>query len=231
MHAFGFSTGALAYGDFRRALDLLTSTTTSAVELSALRDYELETLMSAVASLDLSRYAYVSIHAPSKFSSLTERAAADLLRPCIDLGFPVVMHPDAIDDPGAWDGFGDLLCLENMDTRKNTGRTPRELKPWFARFPDSSFCLDLGHARQVDPSLGVANELIIEFGDRLRQIHLSEVSAGCKHEPLSVASVAAVQKLAHRIPDAAVILESVVDPSEIDRELEMARSALDPVTV
>ena len=41
MRTFGISTGALAYGDFRRALEMLRRYDTNAVELSALRQPEL----------------------------------------------------------------------------------------------------------------------------------------------------------------------------------------------
>ena len=41
MSLFGFSTGALALGDFRRALELLQGVDADAVELSALREKEL----------------------------------------------------------------------------------------------------------------------------------------------------------------------------------------------
>ena len=40
MHSYGFSTGALAYGDFERALEMLAGHDVSAIELSALRDHE-----------------------------------------------------------------------------------------------------------------------------------------------------------------------------------------------
>ena len=101
------------------------------------------------------------------------------------------MHPDAIRDPSHWQGFGNLLCIENMDKRKPTGRTPAELEIWFKEFPDASFCLDLGHARQVDPSMALSHDLISRFGDRMRQIHLSELDARSKHRPLSRSTVLA----------------------------------------
>jgi hypothetical protein len=227
MHAYGFSTGALALGDFKKALEMLAGQSVDAVELSALRDHELPALMAEASNLDLSAYSYVSIHAPSKFSSLSERAAADLLEPCIERGWPIVLHPDAIRDAGSWDRFGELLCLENMDKRKPVGRTAAELTPWFERFPKACFCLDLGHARQVDPSLTIAHDLVNRFGTRLKQIHLSELDHQSRHVALSVGTVSAVRELASRLRPVAVILESVVAYAEIPIELEMARTSLD----
>jgi hypothetical protein len=65
MSLFGFSTGALALGDFRRALRLLQSVDADAVELSALRETELPDLMQAAGDLDLGQFQYVAVHAPS----------------------------------------------------------------------------------------------------------------------------------------------------------------------
>ena len=45
MRRVGFSTGALARGDFRRALQMLAGKNVSAVELSALRQDELMPLV------------------------------------------------------------------------------------------------------------------------------------------------------------------------------------------
>lgn len=230
MRVFGFSTGALALGDFEQALEMLAAhhDATSAIELSALRDHELSTLMQRVPYLDLSRFEHVSIHAPSRFETIAEADAARLLMPCIERGWNVVVHPDAIGDVSCWEPFGELLCIENMDKRKPVGRTVRELEPVFARLPWASLCLDLGHARQVDPSLLVTRGILRAFGSRLRQIHLSEVDAQCRHVPISMATVFAVRELAHKLAPVPVILESRVRADQMARELRMARRAVEP---
>ena len=69
MRPVGFSTGALAYGDFRAALRMLDQKNVQALELSALRQNELVPLLQALPSLDLSGFRYVSIHAPSQFDA------------------------------------------------------------------------------------------------------------------------------------------------------------------
>jgi hypothetical protein len=222
MRGIGFSTGALAYGDFRRALGLLDAHRTEVVELSALRDTELPELMAALDALHVARYRYVSVHAPSKFRTMNEAEIARALRPCIERGWPVILHPDPIRDHGCWRDFGRLLCLENMDKRKPTGRTAEELAAHFEALPDASLCLDLGHARQVDPTMGIARRILRDFGDRLVQIHLSEIDAACHHQPLSMATVWAIREIATLIPDAPVILESVVAQHQIAKELDMA---------
>jgi hypothetical protein len=229
MRLFGFSTGALAFGDFRKALGFLSRTEAQAVELSALREQELPPLMQALADLRLEQFGYVSVHAPSRLVSMAERDVARMLLPCIDRGFHVVLHPDAIDDPGCWRDFGALLCVENMDKRKLTGRTAAELERFFSDLPQASLCLDLAHARQVDTTLGVARFILSEIGgDRIAQVHLSELDARSHHGPLSMTAVHAIRGIAHWIPPVPVILESVVGEADIAEELAMARRCFEP---
>ena len=118
MRAFGFSTGAVARGDFTRALALLATTNADAVELSALRTPELDPLLTTLPSLSIRRYRYVSVHAPSRYAREEEpRIAARLAQAC-GRGLHVVVHPDAIHEPSHWAALGEWLCLENMDKRK-----------------------------------------------------------------------------------------------------------------
>src|SRR4051812_36265894 len=122
----GFSTGALAKQDFARGLQMLRKRQIGVVELSALRDTEVVPLLGALDSLDLSFARYVSIHAPSQFHTHSEQAVAKLLRKLLPRRWPIILHPDAVTDPAAWEGFGDWLCIENMDKRKPAGRTVQE---------------------------------------------------------------------------------------------------------
>ncbi len=52
----GFSTGALTRGDFRRGLAFLQNQRVRAVELSALRKHELDPLVNALGTFDLSQF-------------------------------------------------------------------------------------------------------------------------------------------------------------------------------
>jgi hypothetical protein len=227
MRPIGFSTGALALGDFRKALKLMAGTNSTTVELSALRDHELRPLMSALRMLDLSAFAYVSIHVPSKFKSLPEAEVAAGLLPCIDLNIPLVIHPDAIRQPSCWAPFGRLLCIENMDKRKNTGRTPAELDSFFDIFRDATFCLDLAHAHQVDSTMTEARLMLTRFGARLRQVHISEIDAEGHHERLSLSSVLANQSVAPLIPiNTPIIIESMISKNNMEREMATAQRAL-----
>jgi len=102
MRHIGFSSGALAKGDFRRGIALQrTCPNATALELSALRDSELHPLVGALPSLDLSRFAYVSFHAPSRLREITERDLVDALRQ-LPPTMPIVVHPELIQSVAAW---------------------------------------------------------------------------------------------------------------------------------
>jgi hypothetical protein len=111
MRLLGFSTGALANSDFQRGLHMMSLDFIQAIELSALRENELEPLLSALESLDLSNFSYVSIHAPSQFTNISERAIHDQISHQLWRQWPIVVHPDALTDFGMWRDFGSLLCI------------------------------------------------------------------------------------------------------------------------
>lgn len=220
MLTFGFSTGALAFHDFARALELLNPTRANAVELSALRCIELPGLLSALPSCLNTlneRYRYVSFHAPTDFKD--ERALIEDLAYVAGMGLNVVVHPDTIQDTSVWRELGTRLCLENMDSRKPTGRTVEELHSFFSDLPQAKLCFDIAHARQVDPTMTEAARILSAFGDRLVQVHLSELNSKGKHFAMSFAAKRAYESFANFLSNTPIILESVVSEAEIASEL------------
>jgi hypothetical protein len=219
----GFSTGAIAKGDFRRALEVLSTTDIRVVELSALRLHELKPLCDALATLDLSKYEFVSLHAPSSFSPSEEAEVVRLLKTVIVNGYPVVVHPDVIYDSRLWQTFGDLLLVENMDQRKGKGRTSRELIPIFDCLPNAKMCFDAGHAGSVDSSMSEAFVILKTFAERIAEIHLSSVDSIGHHESFTFAAINAFREIANLIPEnVPVILESPVDADQIGAEVSLA---------
>jgi hypothetical protein len=227
MRRIGFSTGALALGDFRRAIEMLHGNDVRVVELSALRQHELGPMIEALPDLPLNQFEYVSMHAPSRMDADFEQVALSLLRSAANRGLPIVIHPDVITDFRAWAFFGELLLVENMDKRKPAGRTAQELERVFDRLPAARLCFDIGHAHQVDPSMSEAALILRTFADRLGQVHLSEVSTSSTHERLTQLSVLNFVKVSYLIRDEVpVILESRVGENEILQQIEKAREAL-----
>ena len=232
MPQIGFSTGALAYGDFRRGVALQTRLGIDAIELSALRESELDELVNALGGLDLSQFAYRSFHAPSELHCLSGGQLAAKLAPVAAAGFPIVVHPDVIrGDFAPWRQLGDKVLLENMDTRKSVCRTAKEMIVFFDELPKARLCFDIGHAHQVDSTMTVAFEFIHLFRSRLAQVHISEVNWECQHRRIGTASALSFHAAARWIPNnVPVIIESVVSEGEIDQELQTVRRCFDTAT-
>ncbi|HWZ46327.1 MAG TPA: hypothetical protein VNW97_22840 [Candidatus Saccharimonadales bacterium] len=229
MRPIGFSTGALALSNVREALRMLAETKCNAVELSALRQSELLPLVEQIDDLDLGQFAHISFHAPSSIDRAFESTAITLLTKVYARGWPIIVHPDAMHTVGEWSHFGNLLCIENMDKRKPIGQTASDLASIFEQFPEASLCMDLGHARQVDPTMSEATAILVRFGNKLKQLHVSEVNSQSRHDPLTLEATMAFHRVAQLIPGGIpVILESRVEESAIEYEIAAALAALDP---
>jgi hypothetical protein len=227
MRPIGFSTGALAYSDFRLGLSIVQRSNLRVIELSALRENELEPLVDSIDTLQLEDFDYISVHVPSKLRLFTEDRVISLLRHLAGRNWPLIVHPDVIKNFEQWRIFGNQLCIENMDKRKPIGRTARELAVLFQYLPDARLCLDLGHARQVDPTMSVALEIIERFGERLHQLHVSEVNTNSQHDHLTFETMLAFQKVSALLPETTpVVLESRVTPERVADEVAKCREAL-----
>lgn len=230
MKPIGFSTGALAKGDFATGLALQRNVSRiDAVELSALRDHELSSLVGAIPTLDLGGFEYISFHAPSKLQTLDEHAVFELLLGLPE-SWPVIVHPELLQTPSLWLELGERLCLENMDNRKTTGRTIAELRFLFEAFPEARFCLDLGHARQIDPTMVSAMLMLQEFSDRLVEMHISEVGPRGEHLPLGATTRQAFARVVHLVPaDCPLIIESIIPAERIEHELDAVSALFDAI--
>lgn len=217
----GFSTGAIAKSDFRKALQMLQDSDTNAIELSALRESEITSLVDSLSNLQLSKYVYISIHAPSRLVNMSEVQLVDLLHQVIAKGYPVIVHPDIIVDFNLWASLGSFLCVENMDKRKKSGRSFVDLTHIFSRLPEASFCFDIAHAAQVDPSMTEAYLMLSKLSNRLKEVHISSVNSQSIHEPITLDSLIAFSKVVHLIPkDVPIIFESPVSEEQIDLEMQ-----------
>jgi endonuclease IV len=219
----GFSTGSIALGDFNKGIEILRRKGIDCIELSSLRELELQHFISSISNLDLSGFNYISFHAPSKLVQFTEKQIVDLLHVVLDKKWLIVVHPDIIKDYKLWQSFGSYLCIENMDKRKSIGRTAFDLKFIFQQLPDASFCFDVAHARQVDSTMTEAILMIKNFGSRIKQIHLSDLNSQSKHEPLNLEAMMVYRNLLKDISkEIPIILETPVSEEKIDREINRA---------
>jgi hypothetical protein len=178
-HPLGTSTGVLGRGDDWPALVRgACRLSAHAVELAALDAAELPGLLAFLAERPRLPFRYVSVHAPVKGLRTSDAECAAQLAG-LPLGVrSIVVHPDLIEDPAPYRALGRRLVVENMDARKAGGRTADELAPLFEELPEAGFCLDIAHAHTIDPSMGVASELLDRFRGRLREVHLSSIRDG-----------------------------------------------------
>ncbi|WP_459555530.1 hypothetical protein [Lacunimicrobium album] len=222
----GFSTGSIALDDVRRGIMVATHHRTRAIELSALREDELDPLLESLDQLtrDLKPFEYISFHAPSQRSHFSEREFVKKLQTIADRGWPIIVHPDIIEDHSEWQKLGESVCVENMDKRKRFGRTAAQLREVFEMLPDATFCFDIGHARQIDPTMQEAVALLQNFKSRMRQIHMSYVNSQSRHERLNYESILAFRIVSRWIEDdVPIILETPVQSHEVDEEIDAAQ--------
>lgn len=177
-----------------------------AAELSALSESELPALAKFLSAAPALPFRYVSVHAPVKDRHSDDREVAGLLDALPAWVRSIVLHPD-LADLEAYRLLGTRAVLENMDDTKSTGADPDDMEEAFGVLPESGFCLDVAHAYAVDPSMGLAMELLDRFRSRLRQVHVSSLREG-RHVALTAEDEEAFRPVLHRCRDVPWILEA-----------------------
>lgn len=206
----GCSTGYMVdvRGDWNALVERAAETSSSAVELSALSEQELPGLLDYIAGAPRLPFNFISVHGPSKDRRMADRELVDQLGRLPAWVTAVVLHPDTMWDPAAYAPLGRRLVIENMDSRKDAGQTAEQLAPLFRLLPQARLCLDLAHAKAVDPSMDAAEELLTMFATRLSHVHLSSLDAGRSHIPLTIDDEALFARLLARCSDVPWILEA-----------------------
>jgi hypothetical protein len=209
-HPLGASTGYMGdlRGDWPAQVGQARELAPFAVELSVLSEDEIDGLASYLAGDPPLPFRYLSIHGPSKGRVMSEPALVDVLFELSAHAQAVVMHPDTMGDPAPYRSLGRKLVLENMDARKDDGRTVDELDRWFAELPDAGFCFDIAHAWSVDETMGVGGELLDAFRTRLRHLHVSSMGPDLGHVPLTEEHEELFEPLLQRCLDVPWILEA-----------------------
>lgn len=213
-HPVGASTGCFSSlrGDWPELVTAAHEVSSYAAELAALQVREFEGLL---AFLDLEPalpFNDLSVHAPTKGLRDPGHLRALLERLPLNVE-TIVVHPDTLGDGDDLAALGSRLAVENMDGRKAFGQTADDLAAVFSRLPDAGFCLDIAHAWSIDPSMALARELIDRFASRLREVHLSSLSADGRHVGLTDEHAALFAPLLSRCADVPWILEAPVSQS------------------
>lgn len=194
--------------DWERLVAEAAAVSSMAAELSAISASELPGLLAYLRSAPRLPFLFISVHAPSKGRDGDERALVDDLRQVPVWVDTIVVHPDTISDPTLYRTLGRRLALENMDTRKHGGQTADDLAALFRALPEARLCLDLAHAKDVDPSMAVAKKLLKRFSDRLVHVHLSSLDDNRHHVTLTPEDEDLFAPLLARCRDVPWILEA-----------------------
>jgi hypothetical protein len=72
-----------------------------------------------------------------------------------------------------------------------------DLAKFFELLPNAFLCFDIGHARQIDPTMSEAWGILQRFRGKIKQLHVSEVNTQSQHDPISSESILAFQKVSH----------------------------------
>ncbi len=222
----GFSTGAL-YGSgllTKTCLSIFKNLGCNAVELNFVRAKGLLENFEATALEDALRgFVHVSFHAPVLIrygapDSETREIFARIddlhrIRP-LDL---VVFHPETVVDFQPFTEVDFPVAFENMDNRKASCKNAEDIARILSLSEKFRFVLDVNHVFTNDETLRLANEFYERCGARLSQIHLSGYSG--YHEPLYLTQQAQIIR-AIRSPNVPIIIESVVSPDTIQKELD-----------
>jgi len=206
----GCSTGFMSdlRGDWDGLVENAAAISSMAVELSALSASELPGLLAYLEAAPRLPFLFVSVHGPSKGVGGNETALVHSLVRIPAWVDAIVLHPDAIMDRGPYVRLGRRLAIENMDTRKPLGQTADDLAPLLDELPLARLCLDVAHAKDVDPTMEVAFELLRRFSSRLSHVHVSSLDASRHHVPLTSEDEELFEPVLSRCRDVPWILEA-----------------------
>jgi hypothetical protein len=194
--------------DWDRLVDQAAAVSSIAVELSAVSASELPGLVSYLVSAPRLPFLFVSVHAPSKGLNGDEREHVASLCAIPAWVDAIVVHPDTISDVSLYRPLGRRLVIENMDTRKNVGQAAAELAVLFAQLPAAGLCLDVAHAKDVDPTMKVALEMLLQFSSRLSHVHISSLDASQHHVSVTPEDEELFEPVLDRCRDVPWILEA-----------------------
>jgi len=195
-------------GDWTQLVEEALGISSFAIELSALSERELPSLIEFLSRERRLPFRYISVHAPSKGMTMPEPELIRLLAELPRWIDAIVVHPDVIKDSENYAPLGRRLVIENMDDRKGDGRDASELARYFDALPQAGLCFDIAHVASIDETMARGDEILDSFTSRLRHVHLSSLDPDSHHVPLSPRDAERFSPLLDRCRDVPWILEA-----------------------
>jgi len=232
----GISTSVFYKSDIdqfsHRAFDIIRKCSCNAVEISCIDFRNIKRVEKLELEL-LKGFKYKSLHAPGlNFEYRKNKETTDVLDKISQLYEKfkfdyIILHPDRVENWDVLEKYKHLpIAIENMDSRKETGKSVEQLKPIFKKI-DIKMLLDLLHCCSIDTSLNNVRKMYNEFKSRIIEFHIS--GQGNKpglHRPLYRNKQ---DEIINAIPEGniPIIIESVVMKSEdIIKEVNYIRKKL-----
>ncbi len=182
--------------------------------------------LATIQGSDVEGFKYVALHAPAlKFvyrnDVLTKAVLNALQEAHRRLKFRcVVLHPDRVEDWEVLKKFELPYAIENMDNRKEVGKTVEDMEAIFSEH-DYPMVLDINHCFVNDQSLELAKKLYTRFQDRIIELQVSGYES--MHDPLFRTQQ---WEILQAVPNKKlpIIIESqVTDENELKQEYECVR--------
>lgn len=202
----GYSTGCFYAYDLplKEKIRFILDIQRDAIEVIFQENRELREALGKETVGLVKKFKYRSLHAPVKnikYPSSKSNPIVEKLLFLVEKINPqtVLFHPDLITDFN-WlnQKFGPLLAFENMDFRKNYGKTIKDLEEVFDKSPQAKWVFDVNHLYTHNRSMNKANQYYQKFRDRFCHYHLS--GYGGFHNCLC-------------LTNEDIILKGIVDPS------------------
>ncbi|OGF26817.1 hypothetical protein A2331_05680 [Candidatus Falkowbacteria bacterium RIFOXYB2_FULL_34_18] len=177
---------------------------------------------------DLLNFKHVSVHAPcrearfdnsKKVREILYLLETESRRLGIDL---VVFHPDTVDDWNIFQDFNIPMAIENLDNNKRAFKAVADIGKIFKLLPKCRFVLDVNHCKANDPSMGLAQDFIDSFKDRIVEIHVSGFRV--YHYPIYKTKQTEILDAIHN-PNLPMIIESACkSEQDAKNEIEYIKS-------
>jgi hypothetical protein len=185
----GFTTGPLGGISIKEKIRTYKDLGCRAIELGlvAAKEQERWDEINKLESEDLAAFEHVFLHAPGKEfiygrNEDTKRTLENIQKLYEKFHFAhAVIHPDRVEDWEVFKEYGFPIAVENMDHRKEMGRTIEDLRGIFSKV-DVSMVLDVNHCYANDSTLELAKDMYVAFRERISEIHLSGFRE--LHDPL-----------------------------------------------
>jgi len=195
-------------------IDVFKKCGCNAIEINCHSYLEVEKLEGMLSYLE--GFDYVSIHLPRDIKYKNDDKTKSLLAKIDDFYMKsgaelAVVHPDLVEDWSVFDDYSINWAIENMDDRKKSFKYYNDLRKFFMEHGQWNLVLDLGHCNANDKTMALADKLISEFKNIIKEIHLSGYEI--LHDPLYKTKQVEIIKYCGEL-DVPIIIESIFEESD-----------------